>query len=522
MYEGHPLEPIFKHDKQSLLENLSRDPSPPDLSTRDAFGDSILNNLVGWAEGLRIILNRFGESTLRKHDTDTSVLVSALFWSGDICTSPITVECLGTCPCADSVKLLLEVDSDCVRRAVTRSIDSWIHALARASWRARDLAIEALKDRRETLKELAIAWLKPHDIDRLALRGPQILDYSTGEVLKALAVVGVMVPSQLVTEVGSNGFPGLRLASMYHYIGRLSTRVDSVTLAEALYSKGFHDIDVPNDDGLTPLCIENYFEYSIWLVEHGASLEKPISGIVDIGSTAAHYVFSGLRHRFETRKKSSRELAELARRLPSYETGLDECICGCSSDGCHPYTSMWKTVLEDCIDWATQKELTKEICEKCTSIEDGGEIPRKIKSVCLRACTFAALRLQHTCCRLLASNEKGRRYLSRVLTKPEESEVQEIRGEEAVELARLEDLIIEFEGQLDKADCSLAEFFRTQWATRMDEVLGEIEDQGLTEQDIAGARELGVILEIEAEEGSETDDRSKVEYWCRRLDALVE
>ncbi|CCF42368.1 hypothetical protein CH063_12391 [Colletotrichum higginsianum] len=454
------------------------------------------------------------------------VLVLALYRSGDICTSPITVECLDTCPCADSVKLLLEVDSDCVRRAVTDSIIFiifWLPGLARASWRARDLTIETLRDRRQQLKELAVAWLKPHDIDRLALREPQVLDYYTGEVVEALAAVGVKVPPQLMTEANSDDFfwklvPG----SMYHYIGHASTIVDTVPLAEALYSKGFQDIDVPNDDGLTPLCIQNNVEHSTWLVEHGASLEKPISGIVDIGSIAAHYVFSDLRYSFEPRKNPRRELAELARRLTNYETGLDECICGCSSDGCHPYTKMWKTVLELCVERGTQEELTKEIHERCISIEDGWDIPRKIKSVCLRACTFAALRLQHTCCRHWVSDGNGGEDWSRVLKKPEESEIQEIREEEAVELARLEDLIIEFEGKLDKADCSLAEFFRTQWATRMDEVLGEIEDQVLTEQDIAGARELGVVLEIEAEEGSETDDESQVEYWCRRLDALVE
>ncbi|KAJ0161277.1 hypothetical protein CTA2_6487 [Colletotrichum tanaceti] len=467
-----------------------------------------------------MILSRFGQSLLQKHDIDTPVLASALEWSGHVCTSSISVECPDDCTCADSVRLLLEFDSDCVRRAIMCSNSVWTFPLHKASWRARDLTIEALKDRRQELKELAIAWLKPHDIDRLALREPQVLDYFTGEVLKALAVIGVKVPPQLRTEAQHNLFVKQAPVSMYHLIAEIGFGPGTIQLAEALYSKGFHDIDVPNDYGLTPLCIASTF-CSAWLVEHGARLEKPISGVVNIGSTAAHYAFSYLYLQHEPVEQSSRRLAKLFRSLPP-DSDLDECICGCSSDGCHPYTKMWKSLLEERVDLDTQEEVTDRIYKKCASIEDGWEIPRSIKSVCLRACTFAALRLRHTCCSHRWVFDGKYWSQSRLLTKPEEGEVQEIREEEAVELARLEDLIIEFEDTLDKADCSLAEFFRTQWATRMDEVLGEIEDQVLTERDIAGARELGVVLEIETEKGSDTDDESQAEYWYRRLDALIE
>ncbi|KZL74609.1 hypothetical protein CT0861_00106 [Colletotrichum tofieldiae] len=522
LYEDHPLESIFREDKKALLEMLNRDSSTPDLSSVGAFKETALHHLVGWTEGLRIILRRFGKSIIQKHDLrTTTVLRSALFWSGQICASPKTVRCSKTCCCADSVKVLLEVDSDCVSRTVTRSGHGWTTALAEASWRARDLAIEELKHRRQQLKELALSRLKPVDIDRLALCEPQVLDQHTGEVLKALQAAGENLPAQLTTNTVDRWS---RTNSMYHQIGH--THINSVLLAGALYSKGFHDVDLLDDRGLTPLCISKCSRFSAWLIDHGANLGKEIPG--NVGSTAAHYLFSQLGNYLIYKMEGISNILETVRILPHYDSYLDECRCGCSSDGCHPYTVMWNVVMcpwpTYCTTRTSLTEIMKRIYRQCVILEDGWEVPRRIKSICLRACTFGALPLRHTCCSCWAYDEYNNWVRTETFSKLEESEIQEIREEEVVELALLEALILEFERKLDEVNCSLAEFFQTHWVTRMDEVIGEMEDRALREEDIKGARELGIVLQVkDTEEREEIEgDKSQLAYWYKRLDALIE
>ncbi|OHW93730.1 hypothetical protein CSPAE12_07455 [Colletotrichum incanum] len=473
-------------------------------------------------EGLRIILDRFGKSIIQKHDLNAApVLNIALSCSGHICSSPITAKCSKTCPCEDPVKLLLEVDNGCVRRAFTRPDDRWRIALAEASWRARDLAIEELKHRRQQLKELAISKLKPADIDRLALREPQVLDQHTGEVLKALQAAGNNVPARLLKNIVDQWS---RTISIYSQIGYKP--INDIHLAEALYSKGFHDVDLIDDRGLTPLCTAECLMFSAWLIDHSASLGKRIPGIVE--STVAHYLFSQLGASMVCKNGKSSKLLKTVRTLPHYDSYLDECSCGCSSDGCHPYTVMWNEIM---FPWSLHSrtrpfliKITNHIYDRCVILEDEWEVPRSIKSICLRACTFNALQLRHTCCSLWGSYECDAWERTETFTKPEESEIQEIREEEVVELARLEALVLEFERKLDEANCSLAEFFQTHWVTKMDEVLGEMEVRALTEEDVKGARELGVGLQVEdtGERIEMEEDRSQLAYWYKRLEALIE
>lgn len=530
VYECHPLEPIFRQDKKALLDMVNRDPSAPNLSAMGASGYTALKHLVIWPEGLDIILKRFGKSILQKHDVDyTSAFEEALIFSGEICTSSQTLECFETCSCTTSLKLLLETDSDSFRRAVAQPNSQWIRALIPGSWRARHLVIEYLKCERHQLKQLGLSCMKLTDIDRLSLSQPQVIDRYLHEVLKALKTAGVTIETQFMTE-SIDIDDRFKSFSMYHQIARLYY-YDGLPLAETLYSKGFYDIDLPDDSGFTPLASSKNTRVSTWLIAHGASLENQLPNHT-LGITVAHKLFSdvgfGGRDVLNLRQENARvHLLKFVRSLATSDSYSDGCYCGCSSDGCHPYTTMWKELIywssKDFVTSTSLKEKVNKIYDTCVLLEDGWEVPRNIKSICLRACTFAALPIRHTCCSRWYSYEDERETRVDFFSEKEETEIREIREEDMVELVRLEDLILEFERILDETNSSLAVFFQTYWATRMSQVLQEMQEQVLTEEDIARARNLGIVLVEDnmKEEEELKEDQSQVSYWYQKLDDIL-
>ncbi|CCF46226.1 hypothetical protein CH063_15043, partial [Colletotrichum higginsianum] len=198
--------------------------------------------------GLRTVVDRLGTSVIHQPDRDgESALMYALDRRCPVCvaTHPIRDQGLNdrTCSCIEVVKLLLA--ADCL---ITSLQDpEWIWAFAAASDRAKHLVVDDLVLRRQRLKEAALARLSPEQIDCMNLSGPSVLDRHTNEVLDLLENDGHDVPFGLNTRTHRHS------PTIYHCIAFIRDKSIVVSLADAFYSRGFHEVDAPNARGFTPL-----------------------------------------------------------------------------------------------------------------------------------------------------------------------------------------------------------------------------------------------------------------------------
>lgn len=109
----------------------------------------------------------------------------------------------------------------------------------------------------------------------------------------------------------------------------------------------------------------------------------------------------------------------------------------------------------------------------------------------LRYMTFAALDVPHACCKPVDLWRPSNRY------KEHAAEVQE---EYADDLALLEDLLTEFEGEVitilqdpDQGIAGVIDFWECSWVRRMWETLNSLEGDELRDDERREAEEIGVV-----------------------------
>ncbi|TID04821.1 hypothetical protein CH35J_001957 [Colletotrichum higginsianum] len=530
LYEDHPAKAVFMRNHAALSRILDADPPTLDLSATDALNQPVLYHLICWPQGLRTVLDRLGTSVIHQHDRhEEYALKYALYRKCPVCvvTHPIRDHGLNdrTCSCIEVVKLLLA--ADCLVRALQQH--GWFANLVAASDRAKYLVVDDLVLRRQRLKEAALARLSPEHIDRVNLNGPSVLDRHTNEVLDLLENHGHDVPFGLNTKTHKYQ------PTMYHYIAFIWYEYSVVPLADAFYSRGFHEVDLPDARGFTPLMRTWNTGFALWLVQHGANLTSLVPKTVG-GYTATHRVlFLAGYHLQQHQHENHSQIMAVARSAIGEAPYLDACRCRCSLRGCHPYSMLLKATQQSTQasvqsgDMGTVNNALDQFLvnttASLTALEGGdrGIIPRDLVSMWLRGCTFAALPLRHTCC-----HNGGARH--------DEEEIVEILEEDAVELRRLETLLVEFEEAVDDSGSSLTEFIQTYWKDKMTSVLCDINRQSLTERDVEGARSLGVYLRVDGcEEKCESEDTDSwsddesdderaarwVRYLNDRLDLLI-
>lgn len=577
------MQAIVQRSKSRLVDIIDKGLITSQLSDMDVFGYKMLHYLLGWPEGLRLVVEQCGNSVLQLDDQRHILLLEcALKWSGKVCKSSNWEYCSHGCTCAQAVQTLLEAETGYAPKL--RGHDHWVLAMLSASVKAGGLVIADLKRRRQELKELGLLHLSFKQIDRMDLRKSKVLDYHTAEVLKALKTMGIVVPARLETEMkihqedgglsdyslgpkthepGSAGQLSSNAASVYHILGAYNTlkaplntgSTNSVrALASSLYSHGFHDIDVRDCAGMTPL-IRRHEQYvsgsyrpwdwntsiESWLLEHGASLGTQVSNGVT-GYIAAHHVFRCIGSRsccimesppFQLIHSSWESKGDSTQRI------LDACRCKCSIGGCNPYNTMWKILLErfalgwrpSCHQWSrfsnlgdrgdqrkdnrygNRQHLMNFILEETLLLEEACELPQSVQCICLRACTFEMLPLRHTCC------DRGHQRC-------DDEEINEVWEEDQTDIGRLEELIDEFEKKLEEMNCGLAEFYRDYWIERMSEVLRQMDEQILTPKELEDVERLGVTLTVEEENFGSKEPKvegwDSLEFWIRHIDALAE
>ncbi|KAF0324697.1 hypothetical protein GQ607_008136 [Colletotrichum asianum] len=484
-YDGHLMGAIVRQNKTMSLDILKKNANMSELSEMDPFGQKMLNYLVGWPEGLEIMVEHFGLTSLQLLDQSASV-------------------------------------------------------------KARDLIIDELKIRREELKRLGLMHLNCDQIDRMDLRKNAVLDYYTRQVLEALDAKGVNVHPRCRTDLHATEWhlgvtsnePSDKIwrkgASVYHILGYAKISgysIGACELAESLYSKGFGDIDLPDINGLTPLavkypcntlwCSDWNLEASIefWFMQRGANLQRQVPNCVTKFS-AAHHVLRlvGSCSNFAKDNSSFRLLHRFLEPygvlMPTFDT-RDICNCGCSVGGCSPYNSMWKTALENykrSVYAGDTVHRMNFVRERTLAMEAAFDFPRHIRQTWLRACTFAMLPLRHTCC-------------CDYFQEHDDEEILEILEEDEGDLETFEALMVELDRKWEELGCSLAEFYRLYWIDRMDEVLRQMDERMLTAEEIQKVKELGIDLVVRPEpytlEKGCYKNKDSVEYWCQRIDALV-
>ena len=316
--------------------------------------------------------------------------------------------------------------------------------------------------------------------------------------------------------------------TVYHISGLV------VEVAEKLWENGFRDIDVPNNDGLTPLASfrnnggSEEIELCSWLIQKGAKLHRPQHRFYDSSpdpaidptevlrtTMALHYVASRIAGEVKTPMWTEErrahvgqlqnclsQLSKTARLLLATifsDDSSDDCICACSSRGCLAYTLMFKGP-EKIASWFLEGHslrdwllLYSEYLMKFVGLESSCWDWLAKETIRLR--TFQELELRHTCC-FIQNEISGR------IVKFEEEERAEIQDEDKEKIELLESLLLEFEEHRGTED--LTSFLKGYWATRMDEVLEELKS-GVDEERLRG---IGVVLEDEF-----LDDWKSKEYF---------
>ena len=472
-----------------------------------------LHLAVRWPEGVRLLLKHGAFVDPRDHASDTPLYYA------------LRLECPQT------VSLLMKTDcSLLLRRNVLHLAHNYRYSQIRnvsqdGRMKILDTTISSLAERRRDLQSRLTGLQLPVSINTTVLREDRILD-GYAEYAERTEQAAQKIYDDIPLRASSlleEGMPGARRT-----IWRTAYHIPElvVEVAEKLWENGFRDINVPDNDGLTPLAsfrsisMSEEIELCAWLIQKGAKLHRPQHRLDNNSPDPAivpaellhttrilHYVAFRIGRKFETPRaiveigahreqlqNSLSRLSEDARLLLATifsDGSSDDCICACSSRGCLASTMMLKG-FEYSLFWFLEEQgardwfvVISEYLMKFVGLESScwDLLAKEI----IRVRTFQELELRHTCC----SCSNG---IPRQILKFEEDERAEIQDEDKDKIALLESLLMEFEEHRGTED--LISFLKGYWATRMDEVLEELRSRVNKE----GLREIGVVLEEDSDD----------------------
>ncbi|RYP92826.1 hypothetical protein DL770_000997 [Monosporascus sp. CRB-9-2] len=533
-YGCGPLSLAILSNNLEQVEHLVRN-HPATLAERNLFGHTPLHLAADKPSCLRILVEAADARLLNQTDIPgefgKSALETAVFLSGLRCREHTDHRMCRRCRCAECAVILLKADC-------ALPVSTGLQGVFRlASKRCKLRYIRHIKDRRDRLKQLALDNLPATEVKRLGLVSERVLDSLASRVIQLLQDRGICIPEALA--VARNG-----PSSVYQ---ALCSPWD----AELFFRVGFYDTDSWCNANAAELeDIPNLVQdlpYLHWLAKHGAiSCQlKSFASARDIFT--AHFIFWGIGedlkydwpgkylrfHHFadygfrewplapppDDRKAWIHELHAAA--LPA--NIADPCHCKCSPGGCTPLTSLLKgaagryifgsedsvaedtdslddSVVED-TDWPvdTIAGVTSLPSELITTFTQylmlfGGDLEVRHHIAALRYLTFTALGIPHTCCDPYCDRAWE---MSRARSPEDAAEVED---EHAYELALLEELLGEFNGEIiailqdpDREIADLIAFWEHTWVSRMREVLDRLKSSDLGDDERRGAEEIGVV-----------------------------
>ena len=450
---------------------------PSSLNEQNIFGQTPLHLSCGWPLGMELLLD-YGAYSIIDHmdDFGFTAFVYASYHG-----------------CLESLEILLEAGS-CLfplnsSEPYRRITFCFTEAFSGSSEAIGGRLVEALVARRVCLRELALDSLPPDKARSFGLFSDAILDEKSHDVCLALKARKINIPEALAVPIRS---------SVYHF------RSLSLECAQRLYDMGFKDVEIFDEDGLTPLMSNLRPKYSIptdynkainslklkaWLISKGANLyvtaKSPQGSDVNPNATAAHFLGSKIGE-FDAKgvfwggyPPYDPVISSLCTTLCSISK-LDVCRCGCSSTGCSPITMVFKGYIKFRFD---KKGIITLVC---WLIENHitAQASQRVFAEMIRFMTFDRLGIKHTCCQ----TDWGFR-----IRLQDEEEMKEIREEESFRLQLLEDLVDEFETRYSESRELLMDFFKGYWEERMEQVQSELEP--VNEEEIRKIEAIGVVLD---------------------------
>lgn len=280
----------------------------------------------------------------------------------------------------------------------------------------------------------------------------------------------------------------------------------TVKIANVLWEAGFREVDLLDQDDMTPLMIlERHLgfvseqsisviiEFAFWLYQKGASFSERRVIHFLVAAFKRPDVDSGYSTMFRPYMDDlSLESRQFYHRILLSDL-LDSCLCACSRHGCMPATNFLKHgnsqlhVYYSVYYSEAKKPLSTRLLRWLFENVPSKNFPVPVSREIIRLKTFEKLGLRHTCC----SYESGAFYysVSGLFKTIEPAEADEIRDEDRDGIQLLESLLPEFEEKLGDED--IKSFIDGYWTTRMEEVLDARDEEPL---DWAGMEAAGVVF----------------------------
>ncbi|KAJ5425844.1 hypothetical protein N7465_000914 [Penicillium sp. CMV-2018d] len=270
---------------------------------------------------------------------------------------------------------------------------------------------------------------------------------------------------------------------------------------DIMYEIGFHDVDLPNENGITPLMKislgATLIKCAAWLISKGASVERklPTSNAKVAHLLTAQVIYDlmlgsdTLDNDYRNLEKGVSELGDAC--FFVYPT-QDCCVCTCSPGGCTTLSVALRAILWMAYLWRwriTDDFLRKMILSLTVWQDSWPDLSRAI----VRTLTFDALGLTHTCCTEIYRDE---RFWPSVPNEGrDETEVGRIADDQHFLVKEFEELMEEMESKLDELGLPLEEFLDCYW---YDRVIGHLSRRDRYDEDHATeARKMGIFLEAE-------------------------
>lgn len=459
------------------------------------------------------------------------------------------------CSCSESVKILLDYKCYLHRDL----IGSYLYPNKfRPSTRAAHTLLMHIRYWRKKLEEIARRELSESEYLELGLCNSSVLDYAAPEVISKLEARAIspyrewrLHPNDYRLSPSANAPWGT--SSIYHEISTADT-------AQIAFDLGFRDIDAVYK-GRTPVMQkQNTLEYCGWLIFHGASptnlvpwvdYDGPSKLTVDNGlprHIVAHTLMWKIGKEFDrichhtVRHSINGALlssclsrfnppgCDLIRKLCVLQVG-DGCECACSEqeEGCSPLLLFLNWSYMVAKFGQEREELTIWIHEHLLA-DASSESALHIAFTAIRALTFHALNIRHTCCTMIP--QKWGYYHMFKWTfahfdlkqiKSITDDFPHIRKEDESLLDEFEELMDELKEEFCSGAYTLSDFLKGYWRKRLEQVQKVREARRLTETELEGLTELGVRLRKKRQHTIKDPlvDIHRVEYWVREIDKIV-
>ncbi|KAJ5970823.1 uncharacterized protein N7479_000741 [Penicillium vulpinum] len=331
------------------------------------------------------------------------------------------------------------------------------------------------------------------------------LDGPPANISRALVGHGIDVPIALRVATDSVG----SIATYQTWLADPS--IDFVKIMDNIYELGFHEVDVPDHNGQTPLMMfypprisedtPVVIKSAAWLVSKGASVDRKLPRS---NANAAHLLtaqvinchFRGVLHQSDSSdyrnwKKGVAELGDACFFIPPSQDG---CICACSPGGCTTLSVALRAIIFMISKWQLKIQddcLRILICSLVVWQDSWPDLLRAI----VRALTFDALGLTHTCCTEIDQVEENFPPDVFLNKGRDETEISRILDDQRLLVKEFEELTEEMESKLDELGLPLEEFLDGYWYDRVIEYL--LRRDHYDEEHVTEARKMGIFLEPE-------------------------